>query len=113
MSWIINEIVRAGNSTARVKNYYANTDLLVLYDIRGSFGSGTTVVGDTSGTTKTFTTFTISREYDLGYEPIDYWNAILSIPENYLVTDNNESIVIDEYFNTTIPNLANFLVVSE
>lgn len=79
MTWIINEIVRAGNSTAKVKNYYANTGLLVLCDIRGTFGPGTTVVGDTSGTTKTFTTFTISREYDLGYEATDYWNNILAI----------------------------------
>lgn len=95
MTWQRNETVRAGNSTARVKNFYPDTGLLVLYDIRGTIAAGTTIVGDSSGTTKTFANFVISKEYDLGYEPI-----VQSLPIHYIFTDDGEAIVTDDYYAT-------------
>ena len=50
MSWNFNEIVRSGNSMARLKNYYPDTGLVVLYDISGVFEPGDTIIGDDSGT---------------------------------------------------------------
>ena len=40
MNWNYNEIVRSGNSTARIKNFYPDTGLVVLYDIKGYFEAG-------------------------------------------------------------------------
>ena len=95
MSWHFNEIVRSGNSQARVKNFYPDTGLIVLYDIKGSIGPGSTIVGDDSGTTLTLTQFNIALEYDLGYEP-DYWSNIL----DKVVYDNGtgEMLALDEHF---------------
>lgn len=107
MTWKINETVRAGNVTARVKNYYANTDLLVLYDIKGVIQAGTTVIGDTSGTIKTFANFTISDEYDLGYEP----DGIFS-DTYFLVNDNNEYIVTDDYYINGETNIQDYAIVA-
>jgi hypothetical protein len=94
MSFRIGEVVRSGNATARVKNYYLDTDLLVLMDIRGTISSGTTVVGDDSGATKTFTSFIINDDYDLNYE-FEGWQEI----EEFVVTlDDGEYVAIDEHF---------------
>lgn len=95
MSWAYNEVVRAGNSTARVKNYYSDTGLLVLYDIKGEFSAGTIITGDDSGTTTTLTEFTVSLDYDLYYEP-DYWNTILA---NAVYDEGSgELIALDPHF---------------
>lgn len=92
--WNFNEVVRSGNSTARVKNFYPESGLLVLMDIQGSFESGMTIVGDESGETLTLSNFTISREYDLGFEPT-YWENVLS---NVVYDGNGELIALEEHF---------------
>lgn len=94
MTWNFNETVRAGNSTARIKNYYPDTGLVVLYDINGSFDVGTTITGDDSGTTLTLSEFAITRDYDLYYEP-EYWQSII---ENIIYTDNGEIVALDAHF---------------
>lgn len=92
--WNFNELVRAGNSTARVKNYYPETGLIVLMDVEGSFEPGMTIVGDESGETLVLTNFEISIDYDLYYDPT-YWENVIP----FLVYDGNGEIVAqDEHF---------------
>jgi len=99
MSWNFNEVVRSGNSQARVKNYYPDTGLLVLYDIYGKFEYGDVVVGDDSGTELTLSEFTVSYDYDLYYDP-NYWETVLPI----LIYDGNGKIVaMDKHF-TGLPS---------
>ena len=94
MSWNFNEIVRSGNSMARLKNYYPDTGLVVLYDISGVFEPGDTIIGDDSGTELTISEFNISYDYDMYYEPT-YWQEVLPI----VVYDGNGKIVaLDKHF---------------
>lgn len=106
MTWIINETVIAGNSQARVKNFYPDSGLLVLYDIKGVISAGSTVIGQTSGTTLTLSNFTISDEYDLGYEP-DSWESVLDIA---VYDGNGNLVVLDQYFSN--PNSTDYFVVN-
>jgi hypothetical protein len=94
MKWNYNEIVRSGNSTARIKNFYPDTGLVVLYDIKGYFEVGSTIVGDESGETLTFNEFTLSRSYDLFFDPT-YWENVL---ENAIYIDNGEIVALDAHF---------------
>ena len=94
MSWLFNEIVRSGNSQARVKNYYPDTGLIVLYDIKGDIVPGSTIIGDESGMVLTLNNFTIAREYDLGYDPT-YWEFVL---ENGIYDDSGDFIALDAHF---------------
>jgi len=77
MSFIWRETVKAGNSTATVKNYYAN-NLIILMNVQGHFESGMTITGDISGTQKLLTDFVIDDKYDLEY---DYtgWTDLLPL----------------------------------
>ena len=111
MSWNYGEIVRCGNSTAKVKNYYPETGLLVLNGIEGSFEEGDTIVGDESGMTLTFTNFTVSFEYDMGYEPT-YWIEVLDTA----IYDGDGNLVGLEAYFTGKPNQDNqitYLVVTD
>ena len=111
MTWIINETVTAGNSTARIKNYYPLTGLVVLYDIKGDIKAGSTIVGSASGTSLTLSNFTISDEYDLGYEPTFWTEFINSVgPGTAIYDGNGEYIVPDEYINS--PTLYENLLVT-
>lgn len=92
--WNFNEIVRAGNSTARIKNYYPDTGLIVLMDIQGSFEPGMTIVGDESGETVVLSNFVISRDYDLYYDPV-YWENVLPIA---IYDGNGELVAQDDHF---------------
>jgi hypothetical protein len=94
MTWYFNEVVRSGNSTARVKNFYPETGLIVLMDIEGSFEPGMTIIGDDSNTSITLTNFTISREYDLGFDPT-YWEDII---DNVIYDGSGEIIALEEHF---------------
>lgn len=94
MTWLLNEVVRSGNNTARVKNYYPDTGLLVLYDINGSFGPGSAITGDDSGTQLTFSTFELSAKYDLEYDP-DSWESLL---EKAIYDGNGNLVALDKYF---------------
>lgn len=95
MSWNFNEIVRSGNSQARVKNYYPDTGLLVIYDIYGVFEVGDTIVGDETGTTLTLSEFNISYDYDLYFDP-NYWEPIL--PSVVYDEGSGEFVALDEHF---------------
>lgn len=95
MTWFLNEIVRSGNSQARIKNYYPDTGLIVLYDIRGVIEAGSTITGDESGTIATLNNFVISNEYDLGYEP-NPWENVLE--NGIYLDDSGEYIALDAHF---------------
>lgn len=94
MSFRTAEVVRSGNATARVKSYNRNTGLLVLMNIEGDIKSGSTVVGDDSNFSKTLSSFTISREYDLGFADTNWDDT-----ENIIVLDDGEFVAIDQYFD--------------
>ena len=88
--FLINETVRSGDVTARVKNFYSANGLLVITDIKGgTIEAGMTVTGDCSGFSKTFTTFEQSIFFDVNFndyewEP-DFWNMI-SLDDGTIVT---------------------------
>lgn len=94
MSWAFNETVRSGNSTARVKNFYPDTGLLVLYDINGEFKEGSIIIGDDTGTTVEFSNFTVSFDYDIYYDP-DPWETIL---DNIVTLDSGSYVATDAFF---------------
>jgi len=89
---LVGETINAGNSTARVKNYYSANGLIVLMDVNGTFESGTTITGTDSGTVLTLSNFTINRDYDLGYEDLN-WDNI-----NAISLDNGSIIALDAHF---------------
>lgn len=95
MSFRWRETVTSGNSTATVKNYFADTGLIVLMNINGSFESGMTIVGNVSGETLTLSNFIISDDYDLNY---DYtgWDDVLPIQ---VVLDDGTFVAIDQHFD--------------
>ena len=84
---------------ARLKNYYPDTGLVVLYDISGVFEAGDTIIGDESGTILTLSEFTLSYDYDLYYEP-QYWEQVLPI----VIYDGNGQIVAEDYHFTGLPS---------
>ena len=93
---LYNEIIRVGNNTARIKNFYAN-GLIVIYDVEGEFKSGDVAVCDESGEVISFPTFEISDEYDLYYDEFDFnW-------DDTIILDDKEFIVEDAYF-TGLPS---------
>lgn len=96
MSFRIGEVVRSGNATATVKNYYPETGLLVLMNIQGTISVGTTVVGDDSGAVKTFSTFSLSDDYDLEYEATNFDDT-----SNFITLDDGEFVALDLHFDGT------------
>lgn len=93
---LLNETIRLGNNSARIKNMYAN-GLFVIYDIQGDFNDGDVVVGDESGDSIVLTNFQRSVAYDLFYEEFDFdWN-------DTIILDSGEYIVEDAYF-TGLPS---------
>jgi hypothetical protein len=90
MSFRWREVVRSGNSTAIVKNFYPETGLLVLMNIQGNFESGMTIIGDSSGTSLTLSNFIINDDYDLNYD-YDGWSDILEIQ---VVCDDGSFVVM-------------------
>jgi len=105
------ELVRSGNSTARVNYYFPSNNFVILTDIRGGINSGDTIVGDDSGFSLTLRSFSIADQYDIGtsnyFEPI-YSNVVtLGVngddPDAAEFRqpgdqDDGELVVIDEYF---------------
>lgn len=100
---LINEIVRVGNSTGRIKNYYAN-GLIVIYDVSGEFITGDTISCDESGETITLTNFEIDSfdtdyKYDLYYEERDFdWSD-----DRVIIQDDGAFIYEDAHF-TGLPS---------
>lgn len=105
------EVVRAGNSTARVNYYFPSNNFVILTDIRGSLKPGDRITGDDSGFSLTLRSFSIEDQYDIGtanyFEPI-YSNVVTlgangDDPEAAEFRepgdeDDGELVVIDEYF---------------
>jgi hypothetical protein len=87
----INETVRVGNSTARIKNYYAN-GMVVLYDIRGDIQDGSIISCDESGEVIVLNNFSIEDKYDLQYEDRGNYDELI-------VTDVGGYIGLDTHFN--------------
>jgi hypothetical protein len=93
-----NETIRIGNSTARIKNIYAN-GLIVIYDVRGSMEAGDTVTCDESGETITLTNFAITSDYDLYYDDFDFeWTD-----DRIVVQDDGQYVAQDAHF-TGLPS---------
>lgn len=90
MSFAYNEVIRVGNSSARVKNFYAN-GLIVLMDIQGEFKAGDTISGDDSGYTYTLNNFEIRADFDTFYDPT-IWTELADIT---ITQDNGSVIVLD------------------
>ena len=99
MTWRYNEIVRAGNATAKVKNYYPDTGLLVLYFIEGEFRNGTTLVGDESGETLTLSDFAVTFDYDMNYEPT-HWDDVI---DDVIYDGLGNMVALEEHF-TGLPS---------
>lgn len=99
MNWNYNEIVRTGNSQARVKNFYPETGFIILHDIKGVIEAGNTIIGDESGAVLTLTEFNVALEYEMGYEST-YFEVFL---ENAVYDGNGNLVAIDEHF-TGKPN---------
>lgn len=93
MSWRWREKVKSGNSTAVLKNYYAN-NLVILMDVHGKFEPGMTIVGQQSGTTTVLTSFIINDDYDIYYD-YDGWDDLL---EEVVVLDDGTFVAIDEMY---------------
>jgi glycosyltransferase involved in cell wall biosynthesis len=94
MTWQLNELVYSGNNQARVKNYYPDTGLIVIYDIYGDFQAGMTIVGGETGTTLTLTEFNITLDYDLRYEP-DEWEQALA---DAIYDGDGNIVALEEHF---------------
>ncbi len=90
MSFAYNEVIRVGNSSARVKNFYAN-GLIVLIDINGEFKVGDVIAGDDSGTVYTLNNFELRKDYDTFYEPT-IWDELADL---IITQDNGAVIVLD------------------
>ena len=88
----INETIRLGNNTARIKNHYAN-GLIVIYDINGEFNSGDVVTCDESGEVITLNNFQISIPYDIYYDDQGFDNV-----DNFITLDNGEFVALDKHF---------------
>lgn len=105
------EIVRVGNSTARVNYYFPSNNFVILTDIRGSIKAGDRITGDDSGFALTLRSFSIDDAYDIAtanyFEPI--YSNVVTLGSNgddpdgaeYREPgdqDDGELVVIDEYF---------------
>jgi len=95
----INETIRIGNSTGRIKNFYAN-GLIVIYDVNGTIAAGDTITCDDSGETILLSNnFTFDYKYDIYYD--DY--AFEWSDPRVIVQDDGAFIVQDAHF-TGLPS---------
>lgn len=97
MNWLINEIVKSGNSTALVQSYNKNTNFIVLNNIQGEIKDGSVIVGDESGSTGILNGFTISEIYSSDEYADTSWNDL-----NNMVFESGDGpcrlVAIDEHF---------------
>lgn len=92
--FLLHEIVRSGNATARVKQFEVANNFIVLMDINGTIGVGSTITGDESGAEMTLISFdNESTNYDTYvYDP---WTAIFPVA---IVLDNGAWVALDTHF---------------
>lgn len=102
MSWLINEIVYNGNSTAKVQSYNSETRFIVLKDIQGEFPDGCFITGAESGASGILNGFRVSEDYSSEEYGNTEWNDL-----NNMVFESGdgpcELIAIDEHF-TGLPS---------
>jgi len=94
MTWFINEIIRSGNSTARVKSYDPITKFIVLMEINGAIEDGSYITGEDSGSSGILNGFSISDEYEDDQYADKSWDDI-----EYFVFDDVDIVAIDKHFN--------------
>lgn len=103
--FLINEIVNISDgNTAIVKNYYSSNNFVVLHahsenDI-GSIKPGMTITGQSSGFSKTITSWNYSNYENLNFFDNNYndfeWDSYI---DKVVVTDESLLIVPDEIYN--------------
>jgi len=98
MGFRYNEIVRSGNNTARVKNYFEANNLVILMDINGSFKTGDTITGDDSGFSYKFTNFGLDVTYDIGFDP-NIWDPNSEPMLSAIIQDNGSLVVLDAFYD--------------
>ena len=94
MSWLINEIVRSGNSTARVKSYDSTTNFIVLFDIYGTIEDGSVIIGDESGTSGILNNFIVSEIYNDDQYANKEWDDL----DYFIYDDTGELVALDQHF---------------
>lgn len=102
MTWLINELVRHGNSTGRVQSYNKDTRFIVLMDIQGSFPNGAFIVGEESGSSGFLNLFSVADEYSGVIYASTEWDDI----DNMIHESGDgpcELIALDEHF-TGLPS---------
>jgi hypothetical protein len=100
-----NEVIRVGNSTGRIKNYYAN-GLIVIFDVNGTIEAGDTITCDDSGETILLSNnFVFDYKYDLYYEEYDFeWSdprAICQDDGAFIVQDAHITGLPSQDYQTT------------
>jgi hypothetical protein len=86
----IGEIVRAGNSSAKVQQYDPETGFIVLNNVEGSIEAGTTIIGEESNTSLTLTNFEIDNKYALDPYRIYDWESYV---DKLIIMENDNSIL--------------------
>lgn len=97
MNWLINEIVRRGNSTAKIQSYNNQTSFIVLMDIEGEFPDGSIITGDESGETGILNGFSVSEIYSSEDYASTEWEDL----DNMVFESGDgpcELVAIDEHF---------------
>jgi hypothetical protein len=97
-----NEIVRSGNSTAKVKYWDSANNIIVLYDIVGSFGAGSTIVGDDNNGTLLLETFTLDSEVNQYYYDLHFDDPGDAEIYEYVVVDDGDYVVLDDVDQTRV-----------
>ena len=97
MNWLINEIVRNGNSSAKVQSFDKTTNFIVLMDIEGDFPDGCIITGDESGESGILNGFSVADIYSSS----DYGSTEWGDLDNMVVESGDgprELVAIDEHF---------------
>jgi hypothetical protein len=92
MPFDYNEVVRSGNTTARVKNF--TDSIVILVDIIGELKAGDTIVGDDSGFSYTINSISSDASFDNEYT-VTIWDDLSPVA---VTQDDGAWVVQDAHF---------------